>query len=358
MPRWKVVGISFEHMHMGDLLRETHEHPDAEIVGVCDPDRARMADAIDNFALTPDRVFADVSTCIRECRPDLAILCPATARHADMVEQVAELGVDILLEKPFAGSLADADRMIAAVAKAGVRLAVNWPLRWYPSHVTTKRLIDDGVIGDVLEVHFYDGNRGPLYHRADKVVVSDDEVKREKPRSWWYKRAAGGGSLLDYLGYGATLGTWFLNGEAPIEVTSIVDQPDGLEVDEHSITVCRYRRGLSKMETRWGTFSDPWTTQPQPKCGFVIVGSEGTISSYDYDDHLGLQTRARPEIHPVPTDRIDAPFRKPVEYVLHCKATGRPIEGPLDPALCRTAQRVVDTAALSAKERRTLALLP
>ena len=32
--------------------------------------------------------------------------------------------------------------------------------------------------------------------------------------------------------------------------------------------------------------------------------------------------------------------------------------GPLDPALCRTAQRIVDTAALSAKEKRTLALLP
>jgi glucose-fructose oxidoreductase len=345
-------------MHMGDLLREAHEHPDAEIAGVCDPEPARMADAISQFAIPPERVFTDIEACIRTTRPDLALLCPATARHAEMVERVADLGVDILLEKPFAASLADADRMLAAVAKAGTRLAVNWPLRWYPPHVTTKRLIDEGVIGEVLEVHFYDGNRGPLYHRADKVVVSDDEVRREKPGSWWYKRESGGGSLLDYLGYGATLGTWFLDGEAPIEVTSIVDQPGGLEVDEHSITICRYRRGLSKMETRWGTFTDPWTTQPQPKCGFTIVGSDGTISSYDYDDHLGLQTRARPEIHGVPTDRIEAPFRKPVEYVLHGKATGRAFEGPLDPALCRVAQRIVDTAALSARERRTLALLP
>jgi len=358
MPRWKVVGISFEHMHMGDLLREAYEHPDAEIVGVCDPDRARMADAIANFALPAERVFADLETCLRATRPDLAILCPATARHAEVVEQVAALGVDILLEKPFAASLADADRMLAAVAKYSVRLAINWPLRWYPSHVTTKRLIEEGVIGDVLEVHFYDGNRGPLYHRADKVVVSDEEVQREKAASWWYKRASGGGSLLDYLGYGATLGTWFLNGEAPIEITAIVDQPEGLEVDEHSITVCRYRRGLSKLETRWGTLTDPWTTQPQPKCGFTIVGSQGTITSYDYDAHVGLQTRARPEIHQIAVDIIAAPFRKPVEYVLHCKATGRPFEGPLDPALCRTAQRIVDTAALSAKERRTLPLAP
>src|SRR5271154_5075227 len=213
MRTWRVVGISFEHIHMGDLLREAHDHPNAEIVGVCDEVGARMADAIANFAIPRDRVFHDIERCVREARPDLAILCPATARHADCVEEVAALGVDILLEKPFAASLAAADRILAAVAKSGVRLAVIWPLRWYPSHVTTKRLIEEGVIGDVIEVHFYDGNRGPLYHRADKVTVSDEEVRRQKPTSWWYSKAAGGGSLLDYMGYGATLGTWFMNGE-------------------------------------------------------------------------------------------------------------------------------------------------
>ena len=171
-------------------------------------------------------------------------------------------------------------------------------------------------------------------------------------------RVAGGGSLLDYLGYGATLGTWFMNGEAPIEVTAVVDQPRGLEVDEHSTTICRYARGLSKLETRWGTFTDPWTTQPQPKCGFVVVGSEGTISSYDYEAHVSVQTRADLTIRQIPADELKAPFRNPVEYVLHCKEQGLPFEGPLDPALCRTAQRIVDTAALSARDRRTLALLP
>ena len=71
-----------------------------------------------------------------------------------------------------------------------------------------------------------------------------------------------------------------------------------------------------------------------------------------------MQTRADPTIRQVPADELKAPFRKPVEYVLHCKERDLPFEGPLDPALCRTAQRVVNTAALSARERRTLALLP
>jgi glucose-fructose oxidoreductase len=59
----------------------------------------------------------------------------------------------------------------------------------------------------------------------------------------------------------------------------------------------------------------------------------------------------------LPVDVLKAPFRKPIEYVLHCKEAGKPIEGPLNPALCRIAQRIVDTAALSAKQKRTLELL-
>ena len=76
--------------------------------------------------------------------------------------------------------------------------------------------------------------------------------------------------ILDYLGYGVTLGTWFQGGRAPLEVMTMVDKKPGLEVDEHSITIARYAHGLSKYETRWGTFTDPWTLQPQPKCGFVL----------------------------------------------------------------------------------------
>lgn len=355
MARFRVVGINFDHMHMGDLLRQVHDHPQAEIAGICDADPARMASAIANFAIPPDRVFTDVAACMA-LKPDLVILCPATADHGRYVEMVAPYGCNILVEKPFAASLADADRMIAACKASGARLAVNWPLAWYPSHNTAKRLIDEGTIGDLCEVHFYDGNRGPLYHLADKVEVTDEEVARAKPSSWWYKAASGGGSLLDYLGYGATLGTWFMDGEAPSHVTSTTWGAPGLEVDEHSVTVLRYDRGLSVMQTRWGTFSDPWVLQPQPRCGFVLVGSAGTISSWDYDAHVTLQTKAHPQPVQVPADTLAAPNRAPIEHVLHAFATGAALHGPLDPAIARTGQRIVDTAFASAKLGHTLPL--
>lgn len=356
MATFRVAGINFDHMHMGDLLRMTSEHPDAEIVGISDENPARMEGIARTFSIPEDRIYTDYRRCIEETKPDIIILCPATADHGVWVERVAPYGTHILVEKPFAATLAEADRMIEAVKATGKRMVINWPLAWYPPHVTTKRLIDEGMIGDVIEVHYYDGNRGPLRHIADKVEIGAEEAARLKSQSWWYQKDKGGGSLLDYLGYGVTLGTWFHSGKQPIEITTVVDQPFGLEVDEHSATIARYDSGLSKFETRWGTFSDPWTLQPQPKCGFVIVGTHGTISSYDYESTVRVQTADHPEGKEIPVDELKAPRENPVQYFIHCIATGEEVTGPLSPAISRIGQQIVESAVLSAAEKRTVPL--
>ncbi len=137
----------------------------------------------------------------------------------------------------------------------------------------------------------------------------------------------------------------------------MVDEPAGLEVDEHSITICKYPFGLSKFETRWGTFTDPWTLQPQPKCGFVLKGSEGTISSYDYEDTVRVQTHACPAGYDHPVDRLSPPNENVIQYFMNCLETGQKPEGPLSPAICRIGQQIVDSAIRSAQERRTVQLL-
>ncbi len=351
----RVAGINFDHFHMGDLLREVFDHPTAEIVGIADLQPERMQSAKQNFGLSDDQVFTDYKACLEQTKPDMVILCPAASEHAEWTENVAPYNVHILMEKPFAATLDEADRMIAAMAGTGKQLAINWPLRWYPSHITAKRLVDEGRIGTLQEVHFYDGNRGPLYHGADKIEV--EPTTEMKANSWFYKKSRGGGSLLDYLGYGTTLGTWYHGGDTPIEVTCMWDEPEGLEVDEHSITICRYANGLSKFETRWGTFTDPWTLQPQPKCGFVIKGKEGTISSYDYDSIIRVQTRANPAGEEIPVDEIPFPQNAAIPYFIDCIENNRPVDGPLSPEIARIGQQIVDTAYRSAQEKRTLSLL-
>jgi predicted dehydrogenase len=353
--KFRVAGVNFDHFHMGDLLRMVADHPSAEIVGICDAEPARMQGAIRNFGIHPDRVFTDVDDCLEKSRPDFVILCPATARHAEYVERVAPYKVHILVEKPFAASVAEADRMIAAARKHKVMLAINWPLRWMPSHCTTYQLLEDGRVGELEEVHYYDGNRGPLWHSADKIETVPTPARKRK--SWFYKRAQGGGSLLDYMGYGTTLGTWYHHGRKPVEVTAVTDLPNGLEVDEHAIAIARYATGLSKFETRWGTFTDPWKIQPQPKCGFVLKGSEGTLSSYTYEPKVRLQTRKQPSGVDVPVDALKAPLQNPIQYFIDCLRRDRPPEGPLSPAISRIGQQIVDSAVLSAARKKTVPLV-
>ncbi|MBM3835063.1 MAG: Gfo/Idh/MocA family oxidoreductase [Verrucomicrobia bacterium] len=353
--RWKIAGINFDHFHMGDLLRFAAEHPRAEIVGVSDEKPERMEEAIHKLGIPRERSFTDYRKCLEQTKPDVVILCPAASKHGEWVKKVAPSGAHIMVEKPFAASLKEADTMIAAVSRRQT-LMINWPLQWVQSHRKAHELAAGGHIGDVLNVWHFGGNRGPLWHGADKDEKTHAQVAREKPDSWFYKKAHGGGSLLDYLGYGTTLCTWYQGGRRPIEVTAAVDEPKGLEVDEHSIVVARYAHGLSKYETRWGAFTDPWTIQPQPKCGFVIAGTEGTISTYDYDDYVTVQTRKKPQPHRIAAPAPSAPNQNPAQYLLHCLDRGTPLEGPVSLKISRIGQEIVDAAVRSAKLKRTVRL--
>ncbi len=353
--RWRIAGINFDHFHMGDLLRYAAEHPRAEIVGISDEKAERMEEALRKLGIPRERSFTDYRACLEQTKPDVVILCPAASQHGAWVKKVAPYGAHLMVEKPFAGSLKEADAMMASMAE-GQTLMINWPLQWVGSHRQAYKLAASGRIGEVLNVWHFGGNRGPLWHGADKEEKSPAQVEKEKPQSWFYKRVHGGGSLLDYLGYGTTLSTWFQGGRRPLEVTAVVDEPAGLEVDEHSVVVARYAQGLSKFETRWGTFTDPWTTQSQPKCGFVIAGTDGTISSYDYEKFVTVQTRKNPQPHRVAAPDPQAPNQNPVQYLLHSLDRGVPLAGPVSLEISRIGQEIVDAAVRSARLKRTVKL--
>ena len=189
---WRVAGINFDHFHMGDLLRYTREHPHAEIVGIADETPARMEEAVRKLGIPRDCAFSDYRACLEKSKPDVVILCPAASKHGEWVKKVAPYSVHIMVEKPFAASLKEADAMIEAMPR-GKTLMINWPLQWVGSHQKAFAVVESGAIGDVLNVWHFGGNRGPLWHGADKDVKTPERVAKEKPHSWFYKKAQGGG---------------------------------------------------------------------------------------------------------------------------------------------------------------------
>jgi len=356
MAKHRILGIDFSHMHMGDLLRQVGEHPAAEVVGALHHDSNTPREVLDRLGLPLSLIHTDWETCLAETQPTVAVLCAPTAQHCQWALKAAERGIHLLIEKPFASSVQEADSIIKAFQAAGKKLAINWPLAWYPVHRGAKQLVDEGLIGTLVNLHYYDGNRGPLFHAMDKIELDVKDPTLQKQESWFYQKDHGGGSLFDYLGYGSTLATWFNNGAMPLEITSVVDQPPGLEVDEHSVTVARYETGLYKFETRWGTFTDPWTHQPAPRCGFVLCGTEGTICSYDFADTLQVQTHSKPEGYEIPIASLDLANSNPISYFLRCIDEDLAVTGPLSPGISRAGQQIVDAAVESATTKRSIEL--
>lgn len=356
--KWRVAGINFDFRHMDHLLAYANQASNAEIVGISHDDPDEMEDAIRNFGISSEKVFTDWQECIETAKPDVVILCPASGVHAEWVERVAPYRVHVLIEKPFAADLGQADRMVAAMKKARRQLAINWPLAWYPPHVTANSLLRAGRIGDLQEVHFYDGNRGPIWDRTNPNAKARNTAPTlaQKRKSWFYD-PVGGGALIDYLGYGATLATWYFNGKKPTEITAVTAGPKSLTVEEQSVTIARYGDWLSTFHTRWGTFTDPWENQPQPKCGFVLKGSKGTIANYDYEQTIRIQTARDPHGKIIPVHKLRRPRQNPVQYFLHCLQTGEKIDGPISVKTSRIGQQIVDTAKESARKGKAVGLL-
>ncbi|QSG03515.1 Gfo/Idh/MocA family protein [Natranaeroarchaeum sulfidigenes] len=341
---WTFACANFDQMHMNTNIGWVAAHPDAELVGICDEDPSTstgsLSAAVSEFDIPKRDVYDDLDTCLAETDPDVVIGCPRNSGHAAFVERVEPYDVHLAIEKPLAATLAGADRILDAVDESDRLFVLNWPVMWDPVIHEVRTLVADGTIGDVIEVQYYGGNSGA------------------PPRgSWFYDPEAGGGSMLDYLGYGATFATWFRGGDLPTEVTAETYVPDGLDVDVQSSTICRFEEGLSAFQTSWRMLTDPWEIQPQPPKGYEIVGTEGAISTRERSASIRVTTEGDPEGYSVEPSPLPGRFENLVAYLIDLLETDSEPSGPADPAFCRDAHRIVETARRSAERGETLRLV-
>ena len=136
----------------GHLLdRVWLEVPEVEIVGVADADAKGLAQAVTR--LKAPKGFADWRQMLDQLRPDLVSICPRWAdQHHEMVLGAIDRGVrGIYLEKPMCRTPAEADAMVAACDKHGVKLALSHQTRYSPKLRVIEGLIHSGKIGRLLE---------------------------------------------------------------------------------------------------------------------------------------------------------------------------------------------------------------
>ena len=125
--------------------------PQIDLVAVADADDAGRAAAVKRLGVP--RAYAGYRQMLAQEKPELVGIGP---RHADqraaMVTAAAEAGAHIYLEKPFALTLADADRMVDAVRRNKVKLQLAHQMRATPFALKAKALLEAGEIGEVEEI--------------------------------------------------------------------------------------------------------------------------------------------------------------------------------------------------------------
>ncbi|MBX3444285.1 MAG: Gfo/Idh/MocA family oxidoreductase [Planctomyces sp.] len=126
--------------------------PETEIVGVADADPAGLAQA--GQRLRTDRTFGDYRALLDETKPDIVAICSRdTDQHRDMLLAAVDAGArGIYIEKCFCRTLTEADEMVAACDRSGVKCAVAHRNRWHPAMPAVQQFIADGGLGKLLEI--------------------------------------------------------------------------------------------------------------------------------------------------------------------------------------------------------------
>ncbi len=82
---------------------------------------------------------------------DLVVITTPNATHAPLAHRALDAGLDVIVDKPFALSAADADELVAHAERAGRRIAVFHNRRWDGDFLTVRALVEGGELGEVRQ---------------------------------------------------------------------------------------------------------------------------------------------------------------------------------------------------------------
>ncbi len=356
--KYRVGIIGFGHMHVNNVAQLYADHPQVEWVACADTKPLKPELRVAPYTRQWNQKFLMEKLgipkkydCYHEMlekeKFDIIIVQSENAQHPDIVEACAAKGVNVCVEKPMAMSLSDALRMARAVRANGTKLIVNWPLTWSPAARKAKELIDQGVIGRVLEVKWRSGHTGPLGPGAHHAGVSDTAAPMtgpERAATWWHQEAAGGGALLDYCCYGAMVSYWYIGepGVAAVGMKANLNSEWG-DANDNAALVIRFPRAMALLEGSWTTWDHGVPGGP------IVYGQTGTlvVETVEGKQRVRLErghgqtTIYEPD--PLPKGRHDVAH----EYIHHLE-TGEPVHITLDLDFNLQAMAILDAGARAA----------
>ena len=192
---------------------------------------------------------------------DAAVICTPAHLHIQMARQLAERGVNLLIEKPLSTSLDDIDDLIKLVEARGLAASVAYVMRQHPALQAMKAALSDDRFGKPLQLVYVGGQHFPFYRPAYR-------------ETYYTRRETGGGAIQDALTHMVNAAEWLVG-----PVTKLVADAehcilDGTSVEDTVNLLTRHDRVI-------GSFSLNQHQAPNETL-LTVVCERGTIR---YEGH-------------------------------------------------------------------------
>lgn len=248
----KIGIISFAHMHAHSYASVLSDMEGVELAGIADDNEERGKKYARTFNTNYYKTYQE----LLESDIDAVIVTSENSFHHQHVLAAANAGKHVLCEKPLSTNLKDSKEMITVCEQKGVLLGTAFPVRFNTPIQQAKKLIEQGVLGEILA--FKGTNRGT------------------NPGGWFIdKEKSGGGAVLDHTVHVVDIMRWFTGAEVKevyAEIGSIfTDHP----IDDLGIITMEFTNGM------FATLDCSWSRNDfYPTWGDVtieIIGTNGTL---------------------------------------------------------------------------------
>jgi predicted dehydrogenase len=254
-----VIGIGFMGFIHASICKELYN---TELVGVADTDKNRLDDACSKLNVEG---YLDYHELLDRKDVEAVIIATPEDKHLEPTMAAAKAGKHILLEKPIATTLNDADKIIDCARNYGVKLMVGHTLRFEANYVKIWQGVNSGILGKVIMINT---RRDGTYSEA--------------------KRFAGRVPVSLYLGiHDADVVLWYIN-DQPIRVYA--ENVEGRVFHEFGVPdftkiLIKFKNGaVASIECGWA-LNDKWAGEKLPNgwppmAGDLkvdVVGTDGSI---------------------------------------------------------------------------------
>lgn len=132
---------------------ELRNHPSARVAAWVDADKSARTQSISSFSLPSEQVYADLDDALEHHAAEAVLVTTSLAGHVPVVERALRAGRHVLVEKPFAPSVAEAERLVELAEKVGKILMVSQNYRFFPAPVAARELVTSGNLGALGAIH-------------------------------------------------------------------------------------------------------------------------------------------------------------------------------------------------------------